>query len=41
MCGDILKDTVKRKLAWVKSGINRQLMISYGAAGHFFEIKGP
>jgi hypothetical protein len=37
-----LKVTVQRKLTWVKSGINRKLMILAGAALEFIlHFKGP
>jgi hypothetical protein len=38
-----LKGTVQRKLTWVKSGINRQLMICQSVPWYFFILKslGP
>jgi hypothetical protein len=35
-----IKGTVQRKLTWVKSGINRQLMTCYCSDGYFFNLKG-
>jgi hypothetical protein len=33
----LIKGTVQRKLTWVKSGINRKLMISSIVAGYFLK----
>jgi hypothetical protein len=35
-----VKGTVQRKLTWVLSGINRQLMTCHCSAGYFFFLKG-
>jgi hypothetical protein len=35
---DDIKGTVQQKLTWVKSGINRQLMVSSCSDGHFLKI---
>jgi hypothetical protein len=31
-----VKVIVQRKLTWVKSGVNRQVMLQYWGAGHYF-----
>jgi hypothetical protein len=36
-----IKGTVQRKLIWVKSVINRQLITCHCSDGYFFLIKGP
>jgi hypothetical protein len=37
-----VKGTVQRKLTWVKSGINRQLMTCHFSDGYFLKkFKGP
>ncbi len=33
-----LEGTVQRKLRWVKSGVNRGVMLQYWGAGHYFLI---